>query len=964
MTKSIKLIATALALVLFLASAATGPSPSRAQPMGPDADLASPSEIGGQPMGVPAPQPLSGGGPSAALYDNGPLVTHAGQGAGGADASALQTARGMTVYGFGNQAANGNRLADDFPVASGGRVIDTITFFGYQTGSTTQSTFTSVNLRIWNGPPNSAGSQVVFGDTTTNRLISSTWSSIYRVLDTDLTSVQRPVMANVVAVNTFLAAGTYWLDWQADGTLSAGPWAPPVTILGQTSTGNALQYVPGTGWQVVDDSGTLAPQGLPFLVGSGQGGGDLSVSGRITSATGSGVPGVTVWADDAIRTTTDNDGDFTLAGLDAGTYTIRPSRGGYTFSPASRQVSVPPSASNVNFRGYDKSPIVFVHGWNGLSGSCDWVEPDGYFQQVDDLLRSAGYYVGYAYLESSGCYTPPIEENAVHLENAIQAAKAATNRPQVILIAHSMGGLVARAYIEGATYDGDVARLFTFGSPHWGVPDDLLAFFANGLSLGAYCDQYQPAVCDFSLTGMLLFNQNHANRRAGVKYHVISGDAPFRPRSALGMAADFLLPGADDGAVQAWSGAGLDGFVDRWRTDETHGSGSGPRNYFVRDGGQSTSYLQCLKRMLVDNPPTDRCGASSWAEQTPDASQSPGSRSPFLYAEVLPGQTSNRAISVEGGATTFVAQWQPGVVSVTLVSPSGQIIDPAYAAANPGVVSYDESPGYATYSFPNAASGQWQVRLGAVNVPATGADCTVFASFESTLTMAAGTDRDWYAPGATAVISATLSPTPQSASVTATVLLPDGSSASVALTPLGGGRFLGYYLAPAMPGFVEVRLNAAGVNSSGVAFGRGASLAFQISADSVALNGSYSDTPEPRWPGATVYQALRVSVGVTVHTAGRYGLSADLVDSSGNPVAHANVVADLSSGAQTLVLRFDGAEIYESQYDGPYRLTGLLLTDHNGATLIVQEAQNVFTTAAYRYRDFRTGDLFLPVIMR
>jgi hypothetical protein len=42
----------------------------------------------------------------------------------------------------------------------------------------------------------------------------------------------------------------------------------------------------------------------------------------------------------------------------------------------------------------------------------------------------------------------------------------------------------------------------------------------------------------------------------------------------------------------------------------------------------------------------------------------------------------------------------------------------------------------------------------------------------------------------------------------------------------------------------------------------------------------------------------------------------------------------------------------------------LLLTDHNGATLIVQEAQNVFTTAAYRYRDFRTGDLFLPVIMR
>jgi hypothetical protein len=255
------------------------------------------------------------------------------------------------------------------------------------------------------------------------------------------------------------------------------------------------------------------------------------------------------------------------------------------------------------------------------------------------------------------------------------------------------------------------------------------------------------------------------------------------------------------------------------------------------------------------------------------------------------------------------------------------------------------------------------VRLRAVNVPATGADYTVFASFESTLTLAAGTDRDWYTPGATAVISATLSPTPQSASVTATVLLPDGSSTSVALTPLGGGRFLGYYLAPAMPGYAEVRLDAAGVNSSGVAFGRGASLAFQISADSVALNGSYSDTPEPRWPGATIYQALRVSVGVTVHTAGRYGLSADLVDSSGNPVAHANVVADLSSGAQTLTLRFDGAEIHESRHDGPYTLTNLLLTDRSSAAVVAQVAQNVHTTAPYRYRDFRTGDLFLPIVL-
>ena len=55
------------------------------------------------------------------------------------------------------------------------------------------------------------------------------------------------------------------------------------------------------------------------------------------------------------------------------------------------------------------------------------------------------------------------------------------------------------------------------------------------------------------------------------------------------MLVDVLL-GADDGAVPTSSGLGLTGNLDRWTTDETHGAGSGPRNYFARDGGLSTSY--------------------------------------------------------------------------------------------------------------------------------------------------------------------------------------------------------------------------------------------------------------------------------------------------------------------------------------------------------------------------------------
>ncbi len=213
--------------------------------------------------------------PTAVLYDNGPLVTHPGGGAGGADASALQSALLNSTYGFGHAVSSGFRVADDFTVPAGGWNISQVTFFAYQTGSTTTSTINNVNLRIWDGPPNVGTSTVVFGDTTTNRLGSTTWANSYRVLDTALTNNQRPIMADVATVDTFLAPGTYWLDWQTGGTLASGPWAPPVTILGQTAKpgSNGLQYDPTAAvWNALIDTGNTTVQDLPFIIEGTAGG--------------------------------------------------------------------------------------------------------------------------------------------------------------------------------------------------------------------------------------------------------------------------------------------------------------------------------------------------------------------------------------------------------------------------------------------------------------------------------------------------------------------------------------------------------------------------------------------------------------------------------------------------------------------------------------------------------------------
>ncbi|MCB1049038.1 MAG: hypothetical protein H6510_00830 [Acidobacteria bacterium] len=207
--------------------------------------------------------------PRAVLFDNGPLVNSSGTGVGGLDESVMQNVSlGMGSLGFGFQSLGGNRVAEDFTISDPSWTIDSITFFAYQTGSTTTSSLTDLTLRIWDGPPGAVGSAVVWGDTSTNRLSSTSFTGIFRVAETTTgVSTERPIMAVVATVGAQFPAGTYWLDYAAAGSLPSGPWAPPITINGQTSTGNAMQSLDmGVSFNPLLDGFTMTPQGLPFII--------------------------------------------------------------------------------------------------------------------------------------------------------------------------------------------------------------------------------------------------------------------------------------------------------------------------------------------------------------------------------------------------------------------------------------------------------------------------------------------------------------------------------------------------------------------------------------------------------------------------------------------------------------------------------------------------------------------------
>jgi hypothetical protein len=200
---------------------------------------------------------------STLRYDNGPFINRPGQGPSGTDGSTLQA--GMGVFGWPAAQSYQARVADDFTIPVGESWnISSVRFFGYFPLAPTTSGFSGLTLRIWDAQPGAAGSHVIWGDDSTSILTSSVFAGAYRFRDGSPDTL-RPIFSVDGAVNTTLSAGTYWLDWAFSGPTGVfgDPYQLPITINGQTTTGNAL-WMPFVGsWGAAVDVG---PQGFPFQI--------------------------------------------------------------------------------------------------------------------------------------------------------------------------------------------------------------------------------------------------------------------------------------------------------------------------------------------------------------------------------------------------------------------------------------------------------------------------------------------------------------------------------------------------------------------------------------------------------------------------------------------------------------------------------------------------------------------------
>jgi len=114
-------------------------------------------------------------------------------------------------------------------------------------------------------------------------------------------------------------------------------------------------------------------------------------------------------------------------------------------------------------RRLGRTPIVLIHGYRCNRGT--WV-------RLHAALRRAGWPVVTVNLEPSGA---SISSFAKQLARRIDEVLLESGSERVILIGHSMGGLVARHYVARFG-DGAVRAVITLGTPHHGTEIARLGF--------------------------------------------------------------------------------------------------------------------------------------------------------------------------------------------------------------------------------------------------------------------------------------------------------------------------------------------------------------------------------------------------------------------------------------------------------------------------------------------------------
>jgi len=452
-------------------------------------------------------------------------------------------------------------------------------------------------------------------------------------------------------------------------------------------------------------------------------------------------------------------------------------------------------------------PVVMVHGFNADFHTWDnYLGPDGYLA----TLGVDGYAVGDGQVEgvmNTGSLSDPtartntIAENAAILGEYIANVQRVTGADKVDLLVHSMGGMIARNYLDRVMKSDNVSQLIILGTPMAG---------SACASLPASLGVLLPASLEIQPSYMVgVFNKQIVHRQ-GVPFYALAGtklqdsvESPCTP-----VPSDLVVTVDSVKAIP----------MPVQEIDLLH----------IELNTSPRVFDEFVRPLLQTSP-----GAFEPAEDLPARPVASVSQqfTKIYTGHLNPGETRDVVINIDPNVAvaTFSLYDTTRSMDVSVTGASGNKV--VLDTEHNGLIKVEDPSTlvYLGYGFKQPKPGKWVVTLLTTETtPPAGADYAIMAVFDGGATLAAQTDKTVPAVNEPVQISAGLTDDGQSiqvGSAQAIVRTPDGSVKTATMTVAGNSAAL--EITPSASGIYSIEVDVSAQAADGTPIDRAAFLSFE-----------------------------------------------------------------------------------------------------------------------------------------
>lgn len=409
----------------------------------------------------------------------------------------------------------------------------------------------------------------------------------------------------------------------------------------------------------------------------------------------------------------------------------------------------------------DARPVVLVHGFIGSAATwSEYLGSDGYLASIGRVGFALGSDDFGFQLDMGGVTRPAtrtnsIAQNAQVLADAIEAVRETTGATAVDVVAHSMGGLVARYYVAKLMRERDVGQLILLGTPHGGS-----ACAALPAALGFYL----PASLELRRSHLEdVFNVNVADLR-GVPLATLAGTAieeAFRS-PCTGVPSDLVVD-----LASATAAGGHLSALPLLHTDLN---------------SSRVAFDEFVAPLLLS-------GGDESVSPPPPLLERAAQATHVYSGVVTPGNPVRVEIDLDAVAVASFALFDPSVtLDVRVTGANGTVIP--LTAADHGLVRVGEAAAlvHLGYGFMSPRPGVWIVDvLPGDATPASGAPFALMASVVGGSSLTARVDRTLPTATELVTITAGVEGVDVVTELLAVVTRPDGGTSRYVLRPDSGG---------------------------------------------------------------------------------------------------------------------------------------------------------------------------------